>query len=267
MRNEKYKDVISLNEISRFLSKKIRSCEIKIYDSLDSTNTKAKELVISGAKHGTILIAERQTAGRGRINRRFFSPTGSGVYMSVILKSGQLRDNTPVSALVTAYAAVSVCEAIENSANKFPQIKWVNDVFLNGRKICGILTEAVAGSVIVGVGINFTEPEDGFPDEIKDIAGALFSETPIVSRNRLAAEIVGRILAYDMKSDNTTLLSEYKKRLMTLGKRIIIEIAGNAPYEAIAVDIDAQGRLMVEKDDGEVETLLFGEIRVIGDYH
>ena len=288
MRKEKYKDPITLKEMSRFLSKKIGSCEIKIYDSLGSTNTTAKELAFSGAKNGTIILAERQTAGRGRYNRSFYSPEGCGVYMSIILRPEQALRDIPVPTLVTAYAAVAICKAIETTTSIRPQIKWVNDIFVDNKKVCGILTEAVTANsavpqcIIVGAGINFTEPKGGFPNDLKDIAGALFNNddknidknndrdipfiTMTVTRARLAAEIINNILEYDIFDESfnsESLLNDYKKRLMTLGGTITVKTANTPPYNALAVDIDAQGRLIVEKEDGEIVKLAFGEIYTV----
>lgn len=259
-------DILSVQGMLPFLSDKGVSEKINIHASLESTNKTAKELAISGAEHGTVIIADYQTVGRGRYNRSFFSPSGHGIYMSFILRPTQLRW-LDAPTIITSYAAVSVCEAIEITTGKKPQIKWVNDVFLDGKKICGILTEAVtdfeSGNVqwiVVGIGINFITRETGFPEEIKNIAGSLFSENkPTITRNQLTAEIVNRILDIENKHSSEIILIEYRKRLMMLDKKVIVTGLKES-FEAMAIDIDDIGRLIVKKDNGEIVHLDSGEI-------
>jgi BirA family biotin operon repressor/biotin-[acetyl-CoA-carboxylase] ligase len=261
-------DILSVQGMLPFLSEKKVSDKIHIHASLKSTNETAKELAIAEAKHGTIIIADSQTGGRGRYNRSFFSPPGHGIYMSIILRQAQ-RHWTLVPTLMTSYAAVSVCEAIEITTEKNPQIKWVNDIFIDGKKICGILTEAItdyeSGNIqwiVVGIGINFTTPATGFPEEIKHIAGSLFSEDkPTITRNQLAAEISSRILNIESNCDSSTMLAKYKKRLMMIGKKVIVT-GPHDPFEAMAVDIDEAGRLIVRKDNGDIISLFSGEISI-----
>ena len=261
-------DILSVQGMLPFLSDKTIADKIKIHISLESTNKTAKELAISGAEHGTIIMADYQTVGKGRYNRNFFSLSGHGIYMSFILRPTQ-RHWLTVPTLVTSYAAVSVCEAIETTTGKKPQIKWVNDIFIHDKKISGILTEAItdyeSGNIqwiVVGIGINFTMPTTGFPENIKDIAGSVFSEDkPTITRNQLAAEIVNRILNIENNCDSNTLLAEYKKRLMMIGKKVIVT-GLHEPFEAMAVDIDEVGRLIVKKDNGEVISLFSGEISI-----
>ena len=229
---------------------------IKVFDSLESTNQTAKEFAKSGAEHGTVIIADSQTAGKGRYGRTFYSPPGHGIYMSMIL-------NRPLS-LATAFAAVSVCEAIEAVSEKRPQIKWVNDVFLDGKKIGGILTEAISGipRIVIGIGINFSTPVMEFPEELRQTTGSLFPNgNATTTRNDLAAQMINRIVAPEKQTGEKEILEQYKKRLMMLGKTISV-IAPNETYEALAVDIDEAGRLIVKKNTGEWQTLSAGEISV-----
>jgi len=261
-------DILSVQGMLPFLSDKEISDRIFIHASLESTNKTAKELAVSGCEHGTVVMADHQTAGKGRYGRGFFSPPGHGIYMSFILHP-QLwhRDITPT--LVTSYAAVSVCEAIETTTGKAPQIKWVNDVFLDGKKICGILTEAVtdfeSGNtqwIVVGIGINFITPKTGFPEEIRSVAGSLFSEEkPTITRNELAAIVANRMFDIGNRLGNKAMIAEYRKRLMMLGKTVIVS-GGNEAFEAVAVDIDDVGRLIVKRDDGEIVMLSSGEVSV-----
>lgn len=260
-------DILSVQGITPYLSQKGNSENIFVYDSLESTNKTAKEMAISGAEHGTVIIADRQTAGRGRYDRQFFSPPGRGVYMSFILRPARLRLETPT--LITALAAVAVCEAIEAVSKKVPRIKWVNDIYLDGKKACGILTEAVtdfeSGSVqwmVVGIGVNFSAYRNDFPEYLRPIAGPVFPNgSRTTTRNHLAAEIVNRISAYGDPYNRIEIINKYKKRLMMIGKRVFVTEAQEA-YEAEAIDIDDTGRLIVQKDNGEIHSLSAGEISI-----
>jgi len=279
-------EILTVQGMLPYLSELSKSEDIHIYDSLESTNTTAKEMALSGAGHGTVIIAESQTAGKGRYGRSFFSPPGHGIYVSFLLRQvpQQLCD---VPTRVTAFAAVSVCEAIEAVTGLAPQIKWVNDVLLNGKKICGILTELVASTeavnidailsdseessevssalqqpVIVGIGVNFSTPQTEFPESIRDSAGSLFmGGKPTITRNRLVAEIINRMLAIKEQFDISVTFNEYKKRLMVLDKKIVVT-GFDESYEAIAIDIDDTGRLIVKKESGEVLALFSGEISI-----
>jgi len=175
---------------------------IFIFDCLESTNDTAKEMAVSGAGHGTVVIADYQTKGKGCHGKSFFSPSGYGLYMSFILRIEELVSTNPET--ITTSAAVSVCEAIEAVSDKKPKVKKVNDIFLNEKKICGILTESVIGAqshkmdfIILGIGINFNTPISEFPMELQGIAGPLFDAAPPpITRNRLAAEIIANITAH-----------------------------------------------------------------------
>ncbi|MCL2815607.1 MAG: biotin--[acetyl-CoA-carboxylase] ligase [Oscillospiraceae bacterium] len=256
-------DILSVSGMLPFLSDKKTAGKINIHISLESTNKTAKELAASGAKPGTVVIADCQSAGKGRYGRSFFSPPNRGIYMSFIVRPRALSPT-----LVTLYAAVSVCRAIEEAAKKEPRIKWVNDIFLDGKKICGILTEAAAdfqsGGIkraVVGIGVNVTADESDFPEELKNIAGAVFQgEEPAVTRNRLAAGIINHMADFENIDEKET-LGEYKKRLFMLGKRVWVSNS-NETYEALAVDIDETGRLIVKKDDGRILPLSSGEVTV-----
>ena len=257
--NHKISDALTLQGILTFLPGGVSTDKIFLYPVLESTNLTAKEMAAAGAAHGTVVIAEHQTAGRGRHGRSFHSPAAHGIYMSIILATAQVGLSTHT--LVTAFAGLAVCEAIEKVCAKSPQIKWVNDIFLCGKKICGILTESAAESVVVGIGINFSTPKTGFPGELSQTAGAIFSGgSPSVSRNRLTGEVVGRILTPRPYSE-ATLLEEYKRRLFMLGKSILVTGAGQ-PYEATALDIDSTGRLVVRKTTSEVVALSTGEVSI-----
>jgi len=250
-------DFLSVNEISANL---IVDANIQIFDSLESTNTTAKELALSGESHGTVIIADGLTGARGRRGRSFYAPKGVGIYISIILRVAADVANSPE--LITISAAVSVCEAIEKVCGKTSKVKWINDVFLNGKKICGILTEAVTDTngnlqaIILGIGINFVKVD--IPEELKEIAGAVFDgEQTIATRNQLISEVLNNVLT---KKDWNETLENYKQRLFMLGEEVQVETA--EPYVATAIDVDERGRLLVRDENGEVHTLDSGEISV-----
>ena len=281
-------DILSEQGIRPFLSDKEYENRIHIYKSLASTNKTAKEMAIAGAKHGTIILAEGQTDGKGRYNRSFFSPDRQGIYISFILRPSGSNGND-LSTLITAYAAVSVCQAIESTTGKSPRIKWVNDLFLEGKKICGILTEAVTDFesgrmqwVVLGIGINFVASKNSFPEEIKETAGAIFYDQPAtITRNRLVAEIINGIMAFNHQSKSSvskrgadsglnllnsvgvqareTILAAYRKRLMMLGQEVVVT-GFTGSFVATALDIDENGRLLVRKENGDIEALTAGEV-------
>jgi len=211
-----------------------------------------------------VILAERQTAGKGRDNKSFFSPPGSGLYMSIILDSDKLGFNNLTA--ITAYAALCVCETIENICNLKPQIKWVNDIFLNGKKICGILTEAITefentSKIILGIGINITTKTKDFPKSLQNIAGSLYpdGESP-VTRDFLAAEIIKRILCEE-KLNEKHLFEKYKRRLFMLNTTVTV-IEGNDEYLAKVLDINDCGHLIIKTGQGAIKTLISGEIKV-----
>ena len=241
---------------------------VHFYDETESTNVLAKQAAIAGAGHFYIILADHQTGGRGRYGKKFFSPPGCGIYMSFVLRPTEVwLKETPT--LVTPFAAVAVCEAIETVCGKKPKIKWVNDIFLDGKKICGISNEAgtdfVSGEIswiVTGIGVNFRTPEGGFPDEICEIAGAIFGKKRAgVTRNRLAAEIIKNM---SKLQDPVDFLEKYRARMMFLGEKIKIHNTANA-YEfttATALDIDDTGRLVVQRENGEIFSLSSGEVSV-----
>ncbi|HKM22765.1 MAG TPA: biotin--[acetyl-CoA-carboxylase] ligase [Lachnospiraceae bacterium] len=260
-------DILSAQGMLPYLTHKENADQIFVYDTLESTNITAKEMAIAKAKHGTVIIAEHQTSGRGRYNRVFHSPSGHGIYMSLILRPTQLGFSTPT--LVTSFAAVCVCEAIEAITNAEPKIKWVNDIFMNGKKICGILTEAVtdfeSGSiewVVVGIGINFSTPLEAFPKDLREIVSSVFPDgRSTATRNQLVAEIVNRMVSPEQKQGEADIMAEYKQRLFMLGKEVLVSQV-NETYKATALDVDEIGRLLIQKKSGEVLPLSSGEISI-----
>ncbi len=240
-----------------------------------STMDETRALALSGAAHGTVVIAERQTKGRGRLGRDFFSPKGSGLYMSIVLKPDELfhdeHSSGSSNTAITAFAGLCVCEAIQKVFNIDAKIKWVNDVLVNDKKVCGILTEALVNQTgvfafILGIGVNVFAPPEGFPDEIKNRAGAVCpgeshgDTDKIVLRDKLAAEIINQVLHAPVPGE-AELFARYRQKLSMLGKNITVTQGGES-FNAVALDIDGEGRLIVRKDNGELEALLHGDVSV-----
>ena len=257
-------DVLSSEGIKPFLKDEFNEIPITVYKTINSTNTEAKILATSNAKHGTVILSEEQTNGRGRMGRNFYSPAESGIYMSIILKPNL---NIADSVLITTATAVAVCLAIDKFTKFESKIKWVNDIFINDKKVCGILTEAVTdvesgtiNSVIVGIGLNVKT--ELFPTEIKDIAGSIFnSNDNSFIRNQLAAEIINNVLSMCNKLEDRNFLKIYKERSMIIGEKIRYS-KNNQWFEGYAEDIDDFGGLVVFHDDGYKEILHSGEISV-----
>lgn len=262
-------DIISIPGIKPFLSEKSQpyANKIQVYKSLESTNKTAKEMAVAGAEHGTVIISDCQTMGRGRYSRNFFSPAGGGLYMSIVLRSEVLHFENPTS--VTAFAAVSVCEAIESISKKTPKIKWVNDIFIDRKKVCGILTEAVTDFesgglewIVLGIGINVYIRAEDFPGDLQSLAASIYSDERMPGvRNKLSAEIINRILGFETSPSETEIFEKYKKRLMMLGKEITVN-QNRMEYKATAIDVDSVGHLIVKNENGEIITLSTGEIRI-----
>ena len=242
------------------------------FDTIDSTNTKAKMLALSGAPHGTTVIAGSQSAGRGRLGRSFSSPAGHGMYLSVILRPVCSPDKLMH---LTCAAAVAACNAVEQAAGFRPQIKWTNDLVWGKQKLGGILTELSVNSqsglvdfAIVGIGINCLQCKEDFPAELQQIATSVYE----ASGNRVspAAMVCAMIeslvqLDFALLSQKEALLQQYKKDCMTLGKQIVV-IRGDDIRYGTAEDLDSDGGLVVRFCDGTVKTVTSGEVSVRGMY-
>ena len=238
---------------------------IILLDETDSTNNYLKELARQGEEEGTVVIADRQTGGRGRYNRKFFSPQGCGIYMSVLLKPSFKPQDT---ILITAAAAVAVAKISEELSGKKTEIKWVNDVLIYNKKVSGILTE---GSVnpqngefdwaVLGIGINAYLPDKGFETEIENIAGAVFDTRQKGLRNRLIASVLNCFFGFYEDISKRTFLREYKQKSLCLGKEITV-INSEKRIKAKAIDIDENCRLLVEYENGLREYLNSGEVGI-----
>lgn len=256
-------DVLSEQGVRQHLRRALP--RVVVEQTLVSTNLTAKQLAAGGAPHGTLVAANHQTGGRGRRGRSFASPPGTGLYLSMVLRSALPMQS---AVLITSAAAVAVCRAVESVSGKRLDIKWVNDLYFRGKKCCGILTEAAAdmesGGVdylVVGIGINLYEPEGGWPAELRDIATAVFAPDETVNRCRLAAGIADELLAlYDALPD-TAFLGEYRARNIVPGRNVLILQNGQSrPAHALA--ITDEGHLLVRLPDGSEETLSFGEVSI-----
>lgn len=253
-------DVLSAQQIRRALAKPWREIPIQVYDCIDSTNTQAKRQLSAGWRGEAILTAQEQTAGRGRRGRDFYSPRDKGIYMSLILQP-QLRIEE--SLLITSAAAVAVCRALEGELGEELGIKWVNDIYRGGKKVCGILTEAITDfelgvvqSVIVGIGINLRPQE--FPADLTQAASLDAGE---VSRNRVIAAVAGEVFSCMQTLREKAFLPEYRRRSILLGQEISFEQNGIV-QPATAVDIDEEGGLLVRLPDGRERLLNSGEVTV-----
>jgi len=238
---------------------------IETQQCVTSTNSILKELARSGGPHGYVLAAEEQTAGRGRMGRSFFSPSETGIYFSILLRPSFSPAD---SLLITTAAAVVCAEILEGISGQKAEIKWVNDIYINGHKVCGILTEAAIapGGVnmdyaILGIGINLLPPSDGFPEEIKTKAGAVFEGNAPDLRSYIIAEILNRFFQLYPTLTDRSFVAEYRKRSMLDGKPVdILKYESVTP--AIALYIDEDLSLVVRYKNGTIEHLSTGDVSV-----
>lgn len=254
-------DVLTAEGIAARLPEEMRSLKIFARGSVDSTNNEAKRLLASGEIDGAgLVVADEQTAGRGRQGRSFFSPANTGLYMSLVVRT----DASFADAVsLTTMASVAVACAVESLTPLRPQIKWVNDVYVGDRKVCGILTEAVGDfesntvtNVIIGIGVNIST--ENFPEELKTRAASLDVE---LTRSALAAEITARLIRFSQDLTDRGYIEEYRRRSLVIGREITYTVSGET-RSARAVGIDESGGLEVLLPNGEHETLRSGEITV-----
>lgn len=239
------------------------------FDSLDSTNNRAKLMAREGAPHGTVLIAGHQTGGRGRMGRSFHSPAGSGLYLSVILRP----DAPPEQWMhLTCAVAVAACRVFADTCGLLPGIKWTNDLVWNRRKLGGILTELVtlpgSTAAIVGIGINLSQAAEDFPPELQSMAGSLAMfcrELP--SREKLAAALIEQLQQTDriLLPEKASILDFYRKNCITLGTDVSI-VQGETVRHGHALTVDEQGALVIRFPDGHTEAVNSGEVSIRGMY-
>ena len=257
------RDAICEEGIRRSLNARTFGGRIEVHREIDSTNNRAKALATQGAPHGTLVCAMAQTGGRGRFGRVFHSPDGSGIYVSFVLRPEMPAER---AVMLTSMTAVAVARAIEQLADVKVQIKWVNDLFIDGKKICGILCEAgmdfESGQLeyaVAGIGVNVGKMS--FPEELSGIATSIGNVCgQEISKNQLIAGICNNMeVLYDQLADGG-FMEEYRARSNVIGKRITV-IRGAERYSARALDIDDQGGLVVETQSG-METVRSGEISI-----
>ena len=236
-----------------------------------STNDDLKALARQGAPHGTVMIADRQRGGHGRMGRTFHSPVGVGIYFSILLRP----DCQPGALMhLTCATAVAMCDAVEKAAGFRPGIKWTNDLVCGKRKIAGVLTELGfdnRGNVdfaVIGIGINCCQQEADFPEDIRSIAGSLTSISgQSIDRAVVAAAMMDALYRMDTEllTGKAHILNRYRKDCITLGKEISL-VRGEEIRHGTALDIDDAGALIVRFPDGTAEAVNSGEVSVRGMY-
>ena len=277
VRNKGYRlidssDVLSKAEIESQITTKWAGKNVIYYDETDSTNTRAKELGDAGDKkdHGTLFVADRQIAGKGRRGRAWESPSGSSIYMTLLLHPDILPSKASELTLIMALA---VEEGIEKVTGMKPGIKWPNDIILSGKKTCGILTEMSAeidyiNYVVIGVGINVNQ--NTFAEDIKDVATSLKIEKgSSVRRAPLVAAVMESFEKYYeifmQTEDLTGVIDRYNELLLNCGEKVRVLEPGHE-YEAMALGINETGELIVRLPDGEEKEVYAGEVSVRGVY-
>ncbi len=259
---------LSEEEIRHHLSGHPWQDSVAVIAQVESTNDLVKQLASAGAPEGTCIVTEAQSKGRGRLGRSFHSPEGMGIYFSVLLRP----DVLPAQVMhLTAAAALAIADAIEEETGLCADIKWVNDLMANGKKLCGILTELFvemesgrAEYIVVGVGLNCCQLPSDFPPEISEIATSLAMQTgKAPDRNALTAAIVRAMyrLKETMLTEQDTIMERYRSRCITLGKPVqILRPTGAKP--AFALDCDREAALLVEYPDGARAKISSGEVTI-----
>lgn len=263
-------NVLTPQGVRRLLTGSAKGCAIDVRDSVTSTNTVLKAIAEQGGAEGMALIAQQQTQGKGRLGRTFLSPKGTGLYISILLRP---KFSAEESLCVTTAAAVAVAEAIDSVTGKHAMIKWVNDVYLKGRKVCGILTEASVdfensglNYAIVGIGVNVQEPPGGFAPEIRDVAGALYKEeVPAGVRTQLAAEILNRFFGFYDHLTQRTFMDAYRERSLLTGMEVTFT-QGDTVKEGLVLGVDNEARLQVRLPNGEEKLFSAGEVNIKKDF-
>lgn len=251
-------DILSSQAIACYLEEDI---DVYSYECVDSTNTQMKKLLINGGKDRSVIVSDEQSGGRGRFGRAFFSPAKKGIYMSILLKETKAHQDATI---ITIQSAVAVKRAIDKLYGLKTEIKWVNDLYYQGKKICGILTEAIGDfesgmveAIIVGIGINVSTVD--FPSELLDKATSLGLQT--ANRNQFIAEIINQLIAV-FDEDFNSVLAQYKQSSCVLNKEIVFTKMGQN-YTGIVKDINELGNLVVTGVNQEF-ILSTGEVEIVG---
>lgn len=257
-------DVLSVPGILRHLHH--RELTLEYQKVVTSTMTVCKQAADAGAPEGRVIIAETQTAGKGRMGRSFYSPAGSGIYFSILLRP---QFSAEKSLLITTCAAVACALAIEEVTGQDAQIKWVNDIYVDGKKVCGILTEASLDLengglhyAVLGIGINLMPPEEGFPAGIKDKAGSLLHSAPGGDiRCRMAAAVLNRFFDMYPRILEKNFLNEYRRRSMLMGQTVDV-LRSDSIRTATVQGIDDDFALIITYEDGTTTHLSSGDVSI-----
>jgi BirA family biotin operon repressor/biotin-[acetyl-CoA-carboxylase] ligase len=261
---------LSAQAVTARLRGPAQKCQVFYYGTVDSTNQLLKKMAEDGAPEGVVVVANTQTRGRGQRERSFFSPEGTGLYISVLLRQS-LRFSRP--RYLTAAAATAAAEAVRDICGLNVGVKWVNDIFLRDRKVGGILTEGsleyesgYTAYAVLGFGLNALAPAGGFPAELP-AAASLYAPGAAPAgdiRGKLAAEFLSRLFLYCDQLQEKEFLTSYRRLSCLLGRRLACYNDGRV-FTAEAVDIDDEARLIVRLDDGREEALLAGEVSLISE--
>ncbi len=261
-------DPISLEAIHTQLRGQAARCQIRYEKIVSSTNTVCKKLAEQGYPEGTVVLAEEQTAGKGRLGRSFYSPAQSGLYISVLLRPAFSAER---ALLITTAAAVAGARAIQAVTGKNAEIKWVNDLFYQEKKICGILTEASVdlenrglAYAILGAGFNLRPPSNGFPEDIRDVAGALYAQTepaPPLLRSHVTAEFLNEFFMFYQDLETKRFMEEYRQRSFLTGRPVTI-CYGQQCENGVVLGIDDDARLVIRLKNNTTRTYSAGEIQL-----
>ena len=257
-------DILSAQGIRKYLRPELQDMEILVTDTAVSTNAIAREEANSGKPEGYIVLANEQTGGHGRLGRSFFSPKDTGIYMSLLLRPQNCSAEQAVR--ITTMAAVAMCEAIEAVSDEKAGIKWVNDIFIRGKKVCGILTEGsfnlengLLDYAVLGIGVNIYPPENGFPKELEHIAGTVFQENQCDAKNRLISEFLNRFYDYYSSEDLSSYVEKYRSRSLVIGREVTL-MSQSSSRNALVLGIDDDCHLLVRYPDGTEGHYSSGEI-------
>lgn len=266
----KSSDMLSREGILNAVNTTWAGREVTYFDLTDSTNTQARILAEQGAPHGTLVVADQQDGGKGRRGRSWVSPAGEGIWMTILLRPEMNPINASMLTLVMALAAE---KGIRETTGQKSLIKWPNDLVLNKKKICGILTEMSTDQmeikyVLIGIGINVSQTE--FPDEIKETATSLYKESgELTPRSKIIAGIMAALEEYYeifMKTEDMSgLIEVYNERLVNLGNEVCI-LDPKGEFRGISTGINEAGGLMVRLEDGSETEVISGEVSVRGVY-
>lgn len=275
VRNKGYRlgtagDIVSQSELLSSMSTEWAGRNLLYFDETDSTNTEAKKAAEAGAPHGTLAVADYQSMGKGRRGRSWDAPHGVGIWMSIMCRP---RLHPSCASMLTLVAALAVAEGIEKTCGLKAQIKWPNDIVVNGKKVCGILTEMSTeleciNYVVTGIGINANTEE--FPEEIREVATSLLLETGTRVRR---SEIINAVMqsyekyyaAFMAHQNMSGLLEEYNGSLANRDRQVRV-LAPENEYTGTALGIDEMGELLVRTEDGQVQKVISGEVSVRGIY-